>query len=258
MVAAGLDRTRHWVLYEPMAATGDYGWKLRVACALLSLDAIEPYLEDIGRFRRSDAPALRALSRQYLERWGDGDDGPGGPAEKDVAFDPQAWLDLIRQEYGEGLTSGITDLADALVTGTSASSRHGWTELMAKLAHEHQVGSTPDVPPIKFQAFERISTKHLESMEGVRRRIDEFAKSMSTAWDKSLLQVDFYPNDDEDQESRRFDPKAWLWELWSDRQWQSFATSLHRELTLLEIDKLLSWARALPGNAFGEYLSASM
>ncbi len=174
-----------------------------------------------------------------------------------MAFDRQAWLDLIRQEHGEGLTSGIADLADALVTGTSAPSRHGWTELMAKLAHEPTVGSTPGVPPIKFQAFERISTEHLEAMEGVRQRIDEFGASLNSAWDRSLLHIDFYPNDDEDQESRRFDPKVWLWELWSDRQWQSFATSLHKELTVLEIDKLISWARALPENAFGKYLSAS-
>src|SRR5260370_30617817 len=65
-----LGRSRHWVLYEPMAVTGDYGWKLRVACALLSLDAIEPYLEGNGPFRRSDGPALRPLSRQYLDGWG--------------------------------------------------------------------------------------------------------------------------------------------------------------------------------------------
>src|SRR5258708_14198787 len=78
-----LGRSRHWVLYEPMAVTGDYGWKLRVAGALLSLDAIEPYLEEICRFRRSDAPRFRALSRQYLERGGASDDGAIGPVETD-------------------------------------------------------------------------------------------------------------------------------------------------------------------------------
>jgi hypothetical protein len=225
-----------------------------VACSLLSLDAIEPYLGEIG-FQRGDASDLRAACREYLDaatRENFDRHSSGSPS------DPERWLDRLARDHGKPLASRIANFVDRLVGARPDSSRHGWTELMVSLVRQPSGESSLPLQPSKVEVIRRVSDHHLKSMKQLDDRVEQFGASLTSQWDKELLERDFFPNDDEDVEARRFDPKPWLWDLLSDTQWRTFAENLRSELTPSEIDLLVTWARSRPGSTFGDHISASV
>jgi hypothetical protein len=82
---------------------------------------------------------------------------------------------------------------------------------------------------------------------------DERASASSASTDGPPLDTD---DNDDDQVARRFDPKPWLWQLLSDREWRTFAESLRNELTEMEILELVWWGKAIPESTLGKYLAA--
>jgi hypothetical protein len=239
-----------------MAADYQQLWNLRVACALLSLDAIEPFLLVIG-FRQDRAPTLRAICREYLAAWEQrGDVGEESEAGR-LRSSAELWLDRVARDQGQTVAIDIVHLADSLSSRATTPERPGWTELMARLAREPAI-VPPQLPPAKFEVFKRISNRHLESMKLVHKRTEEFAGSLTSAWDMSLVQGEFFPDGDEDEESSQFDPETWLWDLLSDIQWRSFSAELHQNLTAAEIDLLVSWAKGLPDSTFVKHITTAI
>jgi hypothetical protein len=208
-------------------------------------------------FRQDLAPILRAVCREYLAAWEQGGDVRDENEARGLGSAAEIWLDRVARDQGQTVATDIVHLADSLPSRASTPERHGWTELMARLAREPAIGP-PQLAPAKFELFKRVSNRHLESMRLVEERIGEFARSLKSAWDVSMLRGQFYPDGDDDEESSQFDPEAWLWGLLSNIEWQSFSAELHQNLTAAEIDLLVSWARGLPDSTFGKHLTTSI
>jgi hypothetical protein len=230
-----------------------------MANALLSLDAIEPALEDIG-FQRDEAGQLREITRQYLELWAAADQTNDSSTSVDgLSFDSAQWLDRVRSNYGESLATRLAEMPSRFAIRPSTA-REGWTVLMVRLPHEIEHGSKPNLPAHKLQAFMALAGRHLEAMKRTHERAESLASASSQSeWDRQLLASNFYPIDDGDDDSeRRFDPVPLLWQLLSDREWRSFTEDLRKELSEAEILELVSWGKASPENAFGKYLSTAL
>lgn len=231
-----------------------------MACALLSLNAIEPTLEDIG-FKHSEAGQLREMCRQYLELWAADERASASSASTDgPPLDTEAWLDHVRKDHGQSLATRLAELSSRLANRPGAVARDGWTELMVRLPQEVERDSMPHLPAQKLQAFRTLADRHLEAMKRLDERVEYLGDASSgSEWDRALLESNFYPDDnDEDQAARRFDPKPWLWQLLSDGEWRTFAESLRHELTETEILELVSWGKAIPESTFGKYLAAPL
>ncbi len=232
-----------------------------MACALLSLDAIEPLLEDIG-FKLSEALQLRDVCRQYLELWKSDDRYTGTTTSThEPSADSAEWLAGVGRDHGESFVARLLTLSSRLGSRHGGLARDGWTELMVRLPQEVERGSKPHLSPKKLQALKTLANGHLEAMKRLHERVESVAaEALSSDWDQRLLESNFYPADDEhadDEGARRFDPRGWLWELLAVTEWRSFAESLHMELSDSEVEELISWGKAIPQNAFGKYLAAS-
>ena len=93
-------------------------WDLRVACALISLDIVDPFLSDLG-FGRDDGAAARRVARKYLVAW--------DTASNEAA---DAWLGSVRTNAGNAVVDRVAQLADALAH--PGPSDLAWIELMVK------------------------------------------------------------------------------------------------------------------------------
>jgi len=175
-----------------------------VACALLSLDAIEPTLEDIG-FRRSEAGELREMCRQYLDLLAAEERGSGSSASTDRSpLDTDAWLDHVRKDHGQSLATRLAELSSRLAYRPGAVARDGWTELMVRLPQEVERGSMPHMPAQKVQAFRTLADRHLESMKRLDERVESLGDASSgSEWDRALLGSNFYPDDNDDDQAAR-------------------------------------------------------
>jgi len=177
------------------------------------------------------------------------------------SLDTEEWLKRVRVDHGESLAVRLAALSSSLGSQPSPIAWHGWTELMVRLPQEVERGSKPHLPAHKLRALRRLANSHLEAMKHSHERVESVAAAASSnAWDRRLLESDFYPADDDhddDGTARRFDPWGWLCQLLAEREWRNFGESLHRELTDAEILELVSWGQAIPDSAFGKYLVAS-
>jgi len=230
-----------------------------MANALLSLDAIEPALEDIG-FQRDEAGQLREITRQYLELWAAADQTNDSSTSVDgLSLDSAQWLNRVRSNYGESLAARLAEMPSRLAIRRGAT-REGWTELMLRLPREVEHGSKPNLPEDKLQAFMALAGRHLEAMKRTHERAETLASASSQSeWDSHLLASNFYPDDyGNDESERQFEPVPLLWQLLSDREWRFFAEDLRKELSEAEILELVSWGKASPENAFGKYLSTAL
>ena len=230
-----------------------------MASALLSLDAIEPYLEDIG-FQRDETSQLREIARQYLKLWEAADQINDSSRLGDgSSLDTTQFLDRVRSNYGESLAARLAEMPSRLAVRPGAA-REAWTELMQKLPQDLARGLKPNLPAHKLQAFMALAGHHLEALRRIHGPAESLALAASQSdWDRHLLAGNFYPIDDGDDESeRRFDPVPLLWQLLSDREWRSLAEDLRKELSEAEILDLVSWGKDTPENAFGKYLSTAL
>ncbi len=97
LLEAGAHPSKH----ERSGGLHGKAWDLRVACALVSLDILEPFLAELG-FRRDDGAAVRQAGRAYLDEW--------------LRDDAEAWPASARQTHGEVIADRIAQLSDELAT----------------------------------------------------------------------------------------------------------------------------------------------
>ncbi len=205
-------------------------WDLRVACALISLDIVDPFLSDLG-FGRHDGAAARRVARKYLVAW----DTASNEA-------PDAWLGSVRTNAGKAVVDRVAQLADALAH--PGPSDLAWIELMVKVRDGVGSGSDPGTPS-KLEWFRAAGLAFLAESDHIDQRLDALVEPV-TEWDVSLLSEDFYPLDsDEDPDSGRFDPRSWLSMHMRKRRWQRFRDLLRESLSVQEVDELVSWGNSV-------------
>ena len=102
---------------------------------------------------------------------------------------------------------------------------------MAKLQDGIGLGSEADIPPHKLEWLRAAAGSYLAGSDHIHQRVDDLAAPM-TEWDMALLKEDFYPGDnDEDPDSRRFDPGSWIWAYLDNLHWEQFRAQLRSNLT---------------------------
>lgn len=196
-----------------------------MACALISLDIIDPFLRDLG-FVGDDVAAARNAARKFLSGW-----------HAFAAEGANAWLDSIRSEYGNSVAERITELSDALAHAGPV--HFSWNQLMVKIGEG--IGSEADIPPNKLEWLRAAAETHLAGSDQNRQRLEDLAAPV-TEWDVALLTENFYPGDnDEDPDSRRFDPGSWLWAYFDKLHWERFREQLRSNLTPEELNRLVAW-----------------
>jgi len=202
-------------------------WDLRVACALISLDLIDPFLSELG-FDRDNIAAARDAARKFLVGW---------HASASEEIDP--WLNSVRNEYGDSVAERMAELVDALAH--PGPIHLSWIELMVKI--RGGIGSRweADLPPNILEWFRAAAGTYLAGSDQIHQRVDELVAPI-TEWDITLLTQDFYPGDtDEDPDSRRFDPGSWLWAYLDKLHWERFRERLRSHLTPEELNHLVAW-----------------
>ena len=209
----------------------DKSWDLRVACALISLDVIEPFLGELG-FSRDDGEAARQAARRYLLDWR----SRGQGASQD---DAEVWLASVRESNAALVADRVAQLSDELAT--PGPNHLPWIELMVKLKDKAAMQTKPRLSRAKRLWLGNAARVYLAESDDIHERIEALGSAELSHWDAQFLSEDFYPADSEDDPSTHFDPGAWLW-AWLDKQhWKRFRDQLRSKLSAKETDELVSW-----------------
>ncbi len=214
-------------------------WDLRVAGALVSLDMVDQFLRDLA-VDPDKASLMRQAARDYLRAWpSTTPDGTyiDGPPE---SADPDEWLELTRDRYGDAVAEGLADLAKRL---TARARRHdSWIELMGRLADEARGGSRPSIEDSKFEWLRTAAEEYLNASGQLRDRLDDLETVERTAWDSDFLSTTFYPPDSSDDPGSLFQPGPHLWRLLDNQHWERFRPKLNERLSAQDLEALVSWA----------------
>lgn len=230
-------------------------WNLRTTCALLSLDIVQPFWDELG-FGGSLGDDLRDASRQLLQIWWDQEGGNAVDTDKLESEGLEYWRDWIKQGWGESVAMALIAISDELHMPELGSWQHAWTELLARLPSEIDQGSRPPISPTKLEAVLEAARRYTTASKAAHDRVDAISTATASAWDDSLLRRDFYPDDE--PSDRKFDPDTWLWKLLNEREWRRFAADLRDALTADELQAFIIWGAERPGNVFGRHLSKAL
>lgn len=220
----------------------DESWDLRVACALMSLDMVEPFRAELG-FSRDIGATARQAARKYLLDWrlreqrGPDDSGTGSQ------LDPGAWLASVRATAGSNVADQIAQLSDELAA--PGPNHLPWIDLMVKLEHHAANQSVPRLTQGKLTWLRKAARLYLAESDHLHARVDALASAKLSPWDAQLLSEDFYPAVSEEDDYVHFDPGAWLWAWLDKRHWQQFRDLLRVGLSAQETDELVSWGNGV-------------
>jgi hypothetical protein len=210
-----------------------------VATALVSLDMVDQFLRDLG-LEAEEGTAMRQAARDYLRAWpSTTPDGTyiDGPPE---SADPDEWLALTRDRYGDAVAEGLVDLAKRL---TARLRRHdAWIDLMGRLASETRGGSRPSIEDTKFEWLRTAAEEYFDASDQLRDRLDDLETVERTAWDFELLSTTFYPPDASDDPGSLFRPGPHLWRLLDNQHWDRFRPQLKERFSAQDLEALVSWA----------------
>ncbi len=222
----------------------DRSWDLQVACALTSLDMVEPFLSDLG-FSRDDGVAARQAARRYLRATrSQGQREPYSGERSSYIENPTAWLTSVRNREGALVADRIAQLTNALAV--PGPNHHSWIELMVKLEGEIQHGFSPRLPPDKLAWLINAAKEHLAKSDQIDERLDGLDTAHLSRWDAKFLSESFFPRDyGEDAAAAHFDPRSWLSMLLDKHLWQRFVEQLRSNLTDQELDELVSWGNSV-------------
>lgn len=220
----------------------DKSWDLRVACALISLDVVEPFLAEMG-FSHDEGAAARQVARTYVIEWRSrevvrSDESIGG-----TALDPEVWLASVRESHGAFVAERIARLSDDLAT--RGPNHLPWIELMVKLEDEATLSSGPQLTRGRLAWLRDAARIYLAESDHIHGRIVTLGSAKLSPWDRQFLSDDFYPADSAKDTGADFDPGAWLWAWLDDRHWQRFREQLQSNLSPREIQELVSWGNGV-------------
>ena len=98
-------------------------WNLRTTCALLSLDTVQPFWDELGLGGRLGED-LRDASRQLLQSWWDQEGGSAADADRLESEGVGYWRDRIKQGWGESVAAALIAISDELHTREIGSWQH--------------------------------------------------------------------------------------------------------------------------------------
>lgn len=220
------------------ASRGDKSWDLRVACALISLDLVDPFLAEMG-FNQDQGPAARQVARAYVTEWRSREEIRSDRNEDASDLDAEAWMASVGERNGALVADRIARLSDDLAV--RRANHLPWIELMVKLKDKAIVASAPQLLQARLAWLRKAARLYLAENGHIHARIDSLLSTQLSLWDRQLLSEDFYPSDYEGDTGAQFDPGAWLWVWLDDRHWQRFREQLQSNLSAGEIEELLSW-----------------
>ena len=213
-----------------------------MACALISMDVIEPFLGELG-FSRDDGGAARRAARRYLLDWRSREQGGSEWSRGASEDDAEIWLASVRESYGALVADRIAQLSDELAT--PGPNHLPWIELMVKLEDKAAMQTKPPLSRAKLLWLSNAARVYLAESDHIHARIEALGFAELSEWDAQFLSEDFYPADREDDPSTHFDPGAWLW-AWLDKgHWERFRDQLRSELSAKETGELVSWGDEL-------------
>lgn len=202
-----------------------------MACALMSMDVVEPFLGELG-FSHDDGQAARQAARKYLLDWRSREQR----ASEDEA---EVWLASVRESDAVLVADRIAQLSDELAT--PAPNHLPWIELMVKLEDKAALQAKPRLSRAKLLWLSNAARVYLAESDHIHARIEALGSAELSRWDAQFLSEDFYPADSEDDPSTHFDPGAWLWAWLDKRHWERFRDQLRSKLSAHETDELVSW-----------------
>ena len=200
-----------------------------MACALIGMDVVEPFLAELG-FSGDDGAAARQAARKYLLDWRHRDD-------------VGTWLASVREGQGPRVADRIAQLSDDLAT--PGPNHLPWVELMVKLEGPKGMQTKPRLGPAKLAWLRHAATVYLAESGHISARVDALGSAKLSGWDEKFLSEDFYPADNEQDPDVRFDPGAWLWAWLDKRHWERFRDQLRSKLSTQEVDELVSWGNTV-------------
>jgi hypothetical protein len=207
----------------------DKSWDLRVACALISMDVVEPFLDELG-FSGDDGAAARQAAREYLLDWR-------------LRDDAETWLASVREGHGPRVADRIAQLSDDLAT--PGPNHLPWVEFMVKLEDPEGIQTKPRLGRAKLAWLRHAARVYLAESGHINARVDALGSAKLSRWDAQFLSEDFYPADSEDDAEVHFDPGAWLWAWLDKRHWERFRHELRSKLSAQEVDELVSWGNTV-------------
>lgn len=220
------------------ASRRDNSWDLRVACALISLDLVDPFLAEMG-FSQDQGTAARQVARAYVTEWRSREEIQSDRSEDASDRDAEAWMASVGERSRALVADRIARLADDLAG--RRPNHLPWIELMVKLKDEAIFASAPQLLQVGLAWLRKAARLYLAESGHIHARIDSLLSTDLSLWDGQLLSEDFYPSDYEGDTGAQFDPGAWLWVWLDDRHWQRFREQLQSNLSAGEIEELVSW-----------------
>ena len=249
-LASDLGSNRYLAVPHELRSTRSPIWDLRIACAVLSLNLVEPFLRDLG-FRPTEGKLVRRISRELIRPWLVRNNSSVSPEDLILKQAPGAWLRDLSLRYGRSLARRFGALSNSLAeTSRYGSERLAWTELVMT---SHSLASISSVDPSVLETFSRLSRNYLRTEARLDDRVKLLAIRPRSVWDKHLLSAPFF--DREDLPENRFDPGPWVSALLRQRQWLRFRASLIANLSPSNLTALVSAARNLPSLRLSEHLS---
>lgn len=215
----------------------DKSWDVRVACALISMDVVGPFMAEMG-FSSDEAAGVRHVARTYVIGW-NSREVRSDESEGASGLDPEVWLASVRERNGALVAERIARLSDELAV--RGPNHLPWIELMVKLKDKDIFASAPRLLQARLAWLRKAARLYLAESGHVHARIDSLLSTELSPWDRQLLSEDFYPSDYEGDTGAHFDPGAWLWVWLDDRHWQRFREQLQSNLSAGEIEELVSW-----------------
>ena len=218
-------------------------WDLRVACALISLDIVEPFLDELG-FRGDNGTAARQAARTYIDEWRSREQGGSDLSRAALNDAAEAWLASVAEVQGAYVAIRIAELSDELAT---RKPHHlPWTGLMVALEGRSTKHSKPRLNAAKLAWLKKSARAYLAESDRLHTRIDALHSAKLGAWDGQLLAEPFYPpGNDEDTHGVHFDPGSWLWAWFDQVHWERFRYVLRDRLSAHELDELVSWGNGV-------------
>ena len=215
----------------------DKSWDLRVACALISMDVVGPFLAEMG-FNRDEAEGARQVARAYVTEWRSREIRCDR-SEDASDLDAEAWMASVGERNGALVADRIARLSDDLAA--RRLNHLPWIDLMVKLKDKAIFASAPQLLQARLAWLRKAAKLYLAENGHIHARLDSLLPTELSLWDRQLLSEEFYPSDYEGDTGAQFDPGAWLWVFLDDRHWQRFREQLQSNLSAEEIEELVSW-----------------
>jgi hypothetical protein len=136
----------------------------------------------------------------------------------------------------------IAELSEDLAV--LAPSHLSWIGLMVELTRQVRGGSEPQIKAEKLAWLRKAATQYLAESDHLDERLGGLDSNLSS-WDAKFLAQPFYSSLGEDDDSDRFDPRAWLSARLDKRRWRQLQELLRAHLSAEELDTLVAWGNLI-------------